>query len=160
MREIIEQPGNLKVNNQRKPKHRKLRTSCFSHRSIGLPWRMRPKESLCGIGTTSVNGLRASGFRLPTSGFGLPSSGFTLPTSRFLLLLLLLIPFALFGQRASLSGKVVDAVNNEPLPFVNIVVSGTTSGTTTDLDGKFILKGLNAGFIRLEASFIGYKTTV
>ena len=146
MKEIVEQLGNKENNNQRNPKHSKLRTSCSSDRN--------------SYGTTSAFGLRASNFGLRTSVFGLPASDFRLPASRYLLLLLLLFPFTLFAQRASLSGKVVDEVSNEPLPFVNIVVSGTTTGTTTDLDGNFILKGLNPGFVRLEASFIGYKTTV
>ena len=75
-------------------------------------------------------------------------------------LLILFIPFVLFAQRATLKGKVVDAVSNEPLPFVNIIVSGTTIGTTTDLDGNFTLTGLNPGFIRLEASFIGYRQAI
>ena len=75
-------------------------------------------------------------------------------------ILILFIPFAVFAQKASLTGKVVDAVSNEPLPFVNIIVSGTNTGTTTDLDGNFILRGLTPGFIRLEASFIGYKQAI
>jgi hypothetical protein len=77
-----------------------------------------------------------------------------------IILLILFIPFALFAQKATLKGKVVDAVSNEPLPFVNIIVSGTTMGTTTDLDGNFTLTGLNPGFIRLEASFIGYRQAI
>ena len=77
-----------------------------------------------------------------------------------LFILILLFPITLFAQKASLTGKVVDAVSNEPLPFVNIIVSGTSMGTTTDLDGNFILKGLTPGFIRLEASFVGYKQAI
>jgi hypothetical protein len=77
-----------------------------------------------------------------------------------ILFLILFIPFVLFAQKATLKGKVVDAVSNEPLPFVNIIVSGTTMGTTTDLDGNFTLTGLNPGFIRLEASFIGYRQAI
>ncbi len=75
-------------------------------------------------------------------------------------ILIALLPVLVFAQKASLTGKVVDAVNNEPLPFVNIVVSGSSIGTTTDLDGNFVLKGLTPGFIRLEASFIGYKQAI
>lgn len=76
------------------------------------------------------------------------------------IILILIIPFSIFAQRASLTGKVVDAVSNEPLPFVNIIVSGSTIGTSTDMDGHFILKGLTPGFIRIEASFIGYKQAI
>jgi outer membrane receptor for ferrienterochelin and colicin len=73
---------------------------------------------------------------------------------------LLIFSFSAFAQEASLRGKVVDAVNNEPLPFVNVLVSGTTTGTTTDLDGNFLLTGLQPGFVRIEASFVGYKKTI
>ena len=75
-------------------------------------------------------------------------------------ILILFVPLAIIAQKASLTGKVVDAVSNEPLPFVNIIVSGTSTGTTTDLAGNFILRGLTPGFIRLEASFIGYKQAI
>ncbi len=78
----------------------------------------------------------------------------------YTVLLLFLTSVSLLAQEASLRGKVVDATNNEPLPFVNIVVSGTTIGTTTDLDGNFVLNGLKPGYIRVEASFVGYKKAI
>lgn len=77
-----------------------------------------------------------------------------------LFILLLVVSFSVFAQKASLQGKVVDALSNEPLPFVNVVVSGTTTGTTTDIDGNFLLNGLEPGFIRVEASFVGYKKSI
>ena len=73
---------------------------------------------------------------------------------------ILLFPAVVFAQRASVEGRVVDAVSNDPLPFVNVVVSGTAFGTATDLDGNFRISGLEPGFIRLEASFIGYEQTL
>lgn len=77
-----------------------------------------------------------------------------------IIFLLFFTPVSLFAQEASLQGKVTDATSNEPLPFVNVVVSGTTIGTTTDLDGNFLLNGLKPGYIRIEASFVGYKKTI
>lgn len=77
-----------------------------------------------------------------------------------IIFLLFVIPMYSVAQNASLRGKVVDATNNEPLPFVNILVSGTTTGTVSDIDGNFLLNGLEPGFIRLEASFVGYKKTI
>jgi len=62
----------------------------------------------------------------------------------------------LFGQEAALKGRVIDAVSNEPLAFVNVVVVGTQIIATTDLDGNFQLDGLVPGFVRLQASFVGY----
>ncbi len=66
-------------------------------------------------------------------------------------------PFMLVAQKATLSGKVEDATNNKPLPFVNVVVSGTGIGTITDESGHFKFDNLNPGYIRVEASFVGYK---
>jgi hypothetical protein len=78
----------------------------------------------------------------------------------YIVLFIFVLPFGVFAQNASLKGRVVDAVNNEPLPFVNVIISGTTIGTITDMDGNFILTGLEPGFIRVEASFVGYRRAV
>ncbi|MFW6310445.1 MAG: carboxypeptidase-like regulatory domain-containing protein, partial [Prolixibacteraceae bacterium] len=70
------------------------------------------------------------------------------------------ISFTGTAQEATLKGRVADAVSNEPLPFVNVVISGTTTGTVSDMDGNFTITGLASGFVRVEASFVGYKKEV
>jgi hypothetical protein len=62
-----------------------------------------------------------------------------------------------FAQNATLRGLVKDAYNNDPLPFVNIVIEGTNTGTTTNEDGEFVFEELDPGFIRLQLSSIGYE---
>lgn len=74
-------------------------------------------------------------------------------------LLIISLQFS-FAQNASVKGRVYDAINNSPLPFVNVVVSGTTIGSTTNNEGEFEITGLKAGFITLEASFIGYRSKI
>ena len=64
---------------------------------------------------------------------------------------------SLAQNSGKIEGKVIDATNNEALPFVNIIVKGTTIGATSDLDGKFIITGLQPGFATLQASFVGYE---
>lgn len=54
------------------------------------------------------------------------------------------------------SGILYDE-NGESLPGVNVVEKGTTNGTTTDIDGKFVLRVDNERSI-LVFSFIGYDT--
>lgn len=66
--------------------------------------------------------------------------------------------FSAFSQTGSIQGRVLDAQNNEPLPFVNIIIQGTTIGSTSDLDGNFLFKGLKPGYVRLIASSVGYET--
>lgn len=72
-----------------------------------------------------------------------------------LLFILLLMPFAALAQ-GTLSGTVLEKGSNLPLPGVNVVVQGTTNGTSTDLDGKFQLKGLTNGNL-LVFSYIGFS---
>ena len=77
-----------------------------------------------------------------------------------LLLLLFGLPIWMVAQNAAVTGKVVDAVSNEPLPFVNVLVSGTSNGTVTDETGHFEFRNLTPGFIRIEASFVGYRKAI
>ena len=45
-------------------------------------------------------------------------------------------------QTGSISGKITDKSNNEELIGANVMVVGTTIGASSDLDGKFNIKGL------------------
>lgn len=54
----------------------------------------------------------------------------------FLFSCLIFFASAMFAQR-TVVGKVVDVENNNPLIGVNILIKGTTSGTVTDLDGRY-----------------------
>ncbi|MGB0525408.1 MAG: SusC/RagA family TonB-linked outer membrane protein [Flammeovirgaceae bacterium] len=68
--------------------------------------------------------------------------------------ILLLLGFQAFAQDLEISGTVVDE-NGQGLPGVNIVIKGTTTGTSTDVDGKYRMKvPKSSGFIVF--SYIGY----
>jgi TonB-linked SusC/RagA family outer membrane protein len=53
---------------------------------------------------------------------------------------------------------VVRGDNNDPLPGVSVVLKGTQSGTTTDVDGRYSLSVPDAGGSTLVFSFVGYAT--
>ncbi len=53
-------------------------------------------------------------------------------------ILLLFVSITIMAQTRTVSGKVVDDTG-DGLPGVNVVIKGTTNGTTTDLDGNFSL---------------------
>lgn len=55
-----------------------------------------------------------------------------------------------------IEGRVMDADTGDPLPGVNILVKGTTTGTSTDGDGHFQLTVENLQ-VTLIATFIGYQ---
>lgn len=72
-------------------------------------------------------------------------------------LLLLLCPtFMLIAQTRTVSGTVKGADNKETLPQVNVVIKGTTNGTTTDLDGKYTITVPESANV-LVFSFLGYE---
>jgi hypothetical protein len=52
---------------------------------------------------------------------------------------LALLPGAMYAQSGSISGKISDADTNEALPGANVVIKGTSTGTTTGIDGAFAL---------------------
>ena len=70
-------------------------------------------------------------------------------------LCLALFGFVAFAQQRNLSGTVVDNYG-EPLPGVNVVVKGTTTGVTTDFDGNYVIQVRPKDV--LVFSFIGYNT--
>jgi len=61
------------------------------------------------------------------------------------------------SQQISVKGVVKDAVTGELLPGVTVVLKGTTTGTTTDIDGNFMIN-IGEKQATLVFSFIGYTT--
>ena len=66
------------------------------------------------------------------------------------------ISWGSYAQDVTVSGKVTSAEDGSSLPGVNVLVKGTTNGTTTDADGKFSLT-LPSATGALVFSFIGLK---
>lgn len=64
---------------------------------------------------------------------------------------------AAWAQSRSISGSVTDAAEDTPLPGVNIVVKGTTTGTVTDIEGNYRLT-VPADAQILVFSSVGYTT--
>ncbi len=74
-----------------------------------------------------------------------------------ILLPLLLISLSGFSQKITASGEV-KSETGEPILGLTVVEQGTTNGTVTDLDGKFVLE-VPAGS-KLQFSYIGYESQV
>ena len=64
-----------------------------------------------------------------------------LPTFKLVFICFFLMAFKGFGQSYTISGKVSDAVTNEDIPDVNVIVKGTVFNARTDAYGVFIIKG-------------------
>ena len=78
--------------------------------------------------------------------------------TKFNLILTLVFAFVIqfsFAQQKNVSGTVSDE-NGLPLLGATVVISGTTSGTTTDFDGNYTINA-NTGDV-LTFSYVGYSS--
>jgi TonB dependent receptor/CarboxypepD_reg-like domain/TonB-dependent Receptor Plug Domain len=64
------------------------------------------------------------------------------------------------AQTGVIRGTVKNAINNEALPTVTVLLQGTTIGVLTDFDGKYSIEKLKPGFYNVEFKFIGFKSKV
>ncbi len=61
-------------------------------------------------------------------------------------------------EKFKLSGTVVEAARkNVPVIGASVIIRGTTNGTLTDMDGKFVMTGVKKGDV-IQVSFVGYQT--
>lgn len=76
----------------------------------------------------------------------------------FLLLILGVINLTA-QDTGSIVGKLTDKeLNDDPLPFANVILKGTTTGTTSDFDGLYEISGLDPQTYTVVFSYLGYKT--
>ena len=73
-----------------------------------------------------------------------------------LLLLLLLLFTIIVNAQFTITGKVVDE-QNEPLPFVSILVKKTNIGTATDHNGEFSLS-FSREIMKIKISSLGFAS--
>lgn len=65
-------------------------------------------------------------------------------------------------KNGSISGRVLDEILKQPLPYVNVIVKDNNdkviTGGITDTEGKFLISKIPEGSIKVDISYIGYKT--
>lgn len=73
-------------------------------------------------------------------------------------LFLMVSGLCLVAQTGSIRGFVYDKTTGEPIAYGNVILKGTTTGTTTDINGYFVFSKVKAGTQVIKVSFIGYET--
>ncbi|MBK9291375.1 MAG: TonB-dependent receptor [Bacteroidetes bacterium] len=64
-------------------------------------------------------------------------------------------------QVQNIRGKVLDAITTQPLPGAHVRLLGETAiATTTDLNGLFVLRAVQAGRQSIEVSYVGYAPQI
>ena len=64
----------------------------------------------------------------------------------------------IINAQMKVKGKVLDE-QHQPLPFVNVIMQGTTNGTVTNDDGSFVLSSSKTKG-KIEISFLGFQTQI
>ena len=64
------------------------------------------------------------------------------------------------AQNGVIRGRVYNGRTNEPIALATLQVVGTQNGAIADLEGKFIIKGVQPGFVKLNVSSIGYEKVI
>lgn len=77
----------------------------------------------------------------------------------FFFTLFSLFSMQLFSQGV-IKGKVIDGKTREALPYVSILITETQKGTSTNEDGTFSINNSPLGYVKIQASFIGYTTVI
>ena len=62
-----------------------------------------------------------------------------------------------FAQNSTLSGMITDAVDGLPIIGATVLIEGTTTGTITDVDGRYSITGLEQGSYNVVISYVGYS---
>lgn len=83
----------------------------------------------------------------------------------FLFALLLVFSNNIYSQASApklggVTGKVLNKNTNEPIPYANVMILGSTLGSSTDEKGFFEIKDVPVGFIRIVVSVVGYKYVI
>ncbi len=76
----------------------------------------------------------------------------------FVMLLLTSVATAVEG--ASILGVIIDKTTKEPLIGATVVIKGSVTGASTDVEGKYILDGVTPAEYDVEIQYMGYKPTI
>lgn len=80
---------------------------------------------------------------------------------RVILLILLAVCTSAFAQsKGSISGKISDKSTSDDLIGANIFIVGSSTGTSSDIDGSYSIRSLVPGRYQIRVSYISYQTMV
>lgn len=78
----------------------------------------------------------------------------------YIILLLTLFSGILWAQNGTIDGKIIDNRTKETIIGANVIIEGTTVGSSTDVDGNFAISNLKPGTYIINVSYVTYKTQI
>jgi TonB-dependent receptor len=74
------------------------------------------------------------------------------------LFLLGVFPIMANAQTGIIRGEVTDAVNGEALIGANVIIQGTDKGASTDIDGRYVIRGVPVGEQTVLFRYLGFES--
>jgi len=72
----------------------------------------------------------------------------------------ILVPVTnLLSQSGTIAGIVKDKIRSESLIGATVVIEGTSTGASTDVNGKFTINNIKPGIYTLKVSYVSYSST-
>ncbi len=78
----------------------------------------------------------------------------------FILFMFWMTGFGLAATTGKITGVIRDADNKDPLPGVNVLLSGTSMGAASNVDGEYLVINVPPGTYTIRFSMMGYKKLV
>ncbi|HEX9615338.1 MAG TPA: carboxypeptidase-like regulatory domain-containing protein, partial [Bacteroidota bacterium] len=76
------------------------------------------------------------------------------------LIIVCAVPLLVYaGSTGKIAGRVIDVKTKDPLPGANVIVEGTSLGSASDADGRYVILNVPPGTYVVTASFLGYSRT-
>ncbi|MBQ2395729.1 MAG: TonB-dependent receptor [Bacteroidales bacterium] len=79
---------------------------------------------------------------------------------KVLVLIFTIITTMVSAQTGSIRGFVYDKETGEPMMLTNVVLENTLIGTTTDVNGYFVLSKIKTGDYNIKVTLLGYETYI
>lgn len=74
------------------------------------------------------------------------------------LLVMSMITLQTAAQKGVIKGRIFDETTNEEIPFANVALQNTTLGAVSDIDGNYVIEGIEPGLYNVQTSYVGYRS--
>ncbi len=83
---------------------------------------------------------------------------------KYIVIILMILKLVVTAQEKQLTGiiegTVLDKETKLPLISANVIIENSSIGSTTDIDGKFLISGVKVGNYSIKVSYIGYMPII
>ncbi|MGP8320560.1 MAG: TonB-dependent receptor, partial [Methanosarcinaceae archaeon] len=78
----------------------------------------------------------------------------------FLSLIVIIFSDLFAGTSGKIAGRVIDKTTKEPLAGVNVIISNTMLGASTDENGEFFILNIAPGVYEVQFLYVGYTANI